>query len=93
MPITKDAPKLENQAANQPTKSRLVSGPDLLEQLFCEDCRPSIRWLRQRVAEHTIPFCRVGRLCFFDPDLVREHFAAKAAANLRPALRQRTKAA
>jgi hypothetical protein len=64
----------------------LVDGPRLLEQLFPDPvCRPSLRWLRTQVANRTIPFCRIGRLCFFSPPLVKSHFDASAMKKVRVA--------
>ena len=62
----------------------LVDGPRLLEQLFPNPvCRPSIRWLRTRVSERTIPFFRCGRLCFFSVATVRSHLHAAAMKKVR----------
>ena len=62
----------------------LVDAQRLLEQLFPNpECRPSVRWLRTQVAERTVPFCRIGRLVFFSPPLVRSHFDAAAMKKVR----------
>jgi hypothetical protein len=64
---------------NNEMQGGLVDGPRLLEQIFPNPvCRPSIRWLRARVAERTVPYVRIGRLCFFDPIIVKASFDAKA---------------
>jgi hypothetical protein len=50
----------------------LVDGPRLLEILFPRtECRPSLRWLRDRTARGEIPYIRLGRLIFFNPPRVR----------------------
>ncbi len=54
---------------------RLVSGPRLLEILWDETSRPSIRWLRDQQRRRSIPFMRVGRLIWFCPRQVMEHMA------------------
>lgn len=64
-------------------ESKLVDAPKLLEAVFAPECRPTVRWLRTQVATRSLPFCRVGRLVFFDPDQVREHLAARAARSCR----------
>jgi len=46
---------------------RYVDAPKLLELLFDEGCRPSLRWLREQQARRKIPSVKIGRLVFFDP--------------------------
>jgi len=67
----------ENEKAQLPP--RYVAAPQLLEILFDENCRPSLRWVRDQQRNRTIPFVRIGRLCFFDPQLVKATLDAKAA--------------
>jgi len=50
---------------------QLVNGPTLLESLFDEKSRPSIRWLRDQTRKKQIPFVRLGHLVFFDLEAVR----------------------
>ena len=56
---------------------RLVDAKGLLETLFADGCRPSLRWLRTQQKRRTIPSVTIGRLVFFDPD------ATRAALNTR----------
>lgn len=56
---------------NDGTPSKFVDGNTLLETVFDEPARPSIRWLRNMVKAGTIPSHPVGRRVFFDPDEVR----------------------
>jgi hypothetical protein len=58
-------------------KGKLVGAKQLLEQLFDQDARPSIRWLRQQTKAKAIPFVRIGHLIFFDVDMVRAALSAK----------------
>jgi hypothetical protein len=58
--------------------TRYVDAPKLLELLFDEDSRPSLRWLREQQKNRTIPFCKIGRKVFFDPQIVKLHFDAKS---------------
>lgn len=51
--------------------NKLLSGPELLAEIFAEDSRPSLRWLRSQQKRKAIPFVRCGRLVFFEPDKVR----------------------
>lgn len=55
---------------------QLVDASGLLKALFEEDCRPSLRWLRDQQKAGTIPCRRLGRLVFFDLDEVRAALAA-----------------
>jgi hypothetical protein len=56
-----------------------VDAPKLLEILFDEASRPSLRWIRDQQKARTLPFAKIGRRVFFDPILVKAHFDAKAA--------------
>jgi len=56
---------------------KLVDANGLLEMLFDERFRPSVRWVRDQQRAGALPFTRVGRLVFFDPDEVRATLAAK----------------
>jgi hypothetical protein len=50
----------------------LVSGERLLELVFDEASRPSVRWLHNQKKRRAIPYLKVGRLVRYDPDRVRE---------------------
>jgi hypothetical protein len=50
----------------------LVSGERLLELIFDEDSRPSVRWLHNQKKRRAIPYLKVGRLVRYDPARVRE---------------------
>jgi hypothetical protein len=66
--------------------AQYVDAVALLEILFPDTrCRPSMRWLRTRVAERTLPFVRIGRLCFFDPQMVKSYLDARAMKKVRVA--------
>jgi len=58
---------------------KLVSAEQLLELLFDEKSRPSLRWLRGQTKAKVIPHIRIGHLVFFDLEMVR---AALASRNL-----------
>lgn len=62
--------------------SHYVDAPKLLEILFDEDCRPSLRWLREQQAARKIPFVKIGRLVFFDPAAVKAAFDALASRRM-----------
>lgn len=59
--------------------SRYVDAPRLLEILFDEACRPSLRWVRDQQRNRTLPFVKIGRLVFFDPVACKAALDAKAA--------------
>ena len=52
-------------------RGKLVSAEQLLDLLFDEGCRPSMRWLRTQTKSKAIPFVRIGHLVFFDLEMVR----------------------
>jgi hypothetical protein len=58
-------------------RGRLVSGEQLLEQLFDPQCKPSLRWLRTQTKSKAIPHIRIGHLVFFDVEMVRAALAGK----------------
>ena len=62
--------------------NKLVDAKGLLEEIFEEKSRPSLRWLREQQARRAIPFVKRGRLVFFDPALVLESF--KASTTMKP---------
>lgn len=51
---------------------KLVDANGLLEALFDQQSRPSLRWVRQMQAQRKIPYIKLGRLVRFDVDDVRE---------------------
>ena len=51
---------------------QLVDAARLLEILFDERSRPSLRWLREQQRRRTIPDIKIGHLVRFNPALVRE---------------------
>lgn len=65
---------------NNAGDNQLVDAEKLLELLFPADCRPTMRWLRERTRKREIPFVKLGRLVFFNPALVREALAKQPTA-------------
>lgn len=53
----------------QPAK--LVDANGLLEALFDEASRPSLRWLRQMQAQRKIPYVKIGHLVRFNIEEVQ----------------------
>ena len=57
--------------------AKLVDAPTLLEVLWDERCRPSLRSLRTWTTNRVIPCVRVGGLVYYDPDAVRAALARR----------------
>ncbi|MBI4328199.1 MAG: hypothetical protein HY674_23465 [Chloroflexi bacterium] len=64
---------------------QLLDAKQLLETQFAEACRPSVRWLRTQTANRTIPSIRIGRLVFYEPDLVRAALESKRTVKAKSA--------
>jgi hypothetical protein len=62
-----------------PLTTQYVDAPKLLEILFDEASRPSLRWIRDHQIKRAIPFCEIGRRVFFDPVMVKAYLDVKAA--------------
>lgn len=69
------------QSPSEPTK--LVDAHGLLEALFDEKSRPSLRWVRDMQARRKIPYLKLGHLVRFDIDQVRAVFAKTASFRAR----------
>ena len=63
--------------------NRLVNGPGLLQILFDDNCRPTMRWLNSQKAAKVIPHVKIGRLVFYDPPAVRAALANGRTAKAR----------
>ena len=64
-------------ASKPVNNSKLVDANGLLETLFDKNCRPSLRWVREQQKSKSIPFAKVGRRVFFDPERVRSKLFPK----------------
>ncbi len=59
---------------------KLMNAKELLEALFSEESRPSLRWLRHQTRIKAIGSVRMGagsRLIFYDIDAIRAAMEAK----------------
>jgi hypothetical protein len=65
------------------TAAKLVNAEKLLELLWDEDSRPSLRWLRTQTKAKAIPFVRMGHLVFFYPPDVRASLERKHTIRAR----------
>jgi hypothetical protein len=63
--------------------ARYVRAPRLLELLFDEGDRPSLRTLRSWQRQRRVPFVRIGRGIYFDP------MACKAALDSTATIKAR----
>ena len=59
------------------TSLKLVDAEGLLEGLFDERSRPSVRWVRTQQKNGTIPYIRIGHLVRFDLEVVRAKLAER----------------
>ncbi len=56
---------------NTEMEPKLVDAQGLLEALFDEDSRPSLRWVRQMQGQRRIPYVKMGNLVRFNVNAVR----------------------
>ena len=82
-PINGKAMNADTSPNKQSGPEKLVAGPKLLEILFEEDSRPTLRTLRNWTASKAIPFIRLGHLIFFYPPDVRAALAKKHTINAK----------
>ena len=72
--------ELTSQTEKQsPLPTRYVDAEKLLEILFDEGSRPSLRWIRDQQKARRLPFAKIGRLVFFDPVACKAALDAKSA--------------
>ena len=62
-----------------PLATRYVDAEKLLEILFDEASRPSLRWIRDQQKARRLPFAKIGRLVFFDPVACKAALDAKSS--------------
>ena len=71
--------ELTSQTEKQnPLATRYVDAAKLLEILFDEASRPSLRWIRDQQKARRLPFAKIGRLVFFDPIACKAALDAKS---------------
>lgn len=70
------------ESMNAPSHPHLVDAAGLIAAIWEEGSRPSLRWLREQQKCRTIPFVKLGRRVWFDPEAVRsameKNFTLKA---------------
>ena len=62
---------MENSINNQ--ISKLVDIDRLIDILFEPECRPSKRFLMAQKAAGNLPFIKIGRRVFYNPEEVQQH--------------------
>jgi len=62
----------ETNPTNPTPEGTLVDAETLIKMLFKPECRPTVRWLRSRQERKEIPFVKLGRLVFFEPEQVKQ---------------------
>jgi hypothetical protein len=68
--------------------AKLVNAERLLEALFDEESKPSLRWLRQMQAQGVIPYYKLGHLVRFNISEVRDALEAERRVNTRTSTRR-----
>ena len=63
--------------------TRLVDAKGLLDALFDDDCRPSLRWVRQMQSTRRISYIKIGHLVRFDIVEVRKELSSKCKVSSR----------
>jgi hypothetical protein len=71
---------MSDVAANINSTVQLVDAEKLLEILFPAECRPTLRWLRERQKKKEIPYVKLGRLVYFNTLRVQESLAKQPTA-------------
>jgi hypothetical protein len=67
------------------SEDRLVDAKGLLEALFAEGCRPTVRWVRDLQKRKAIPYYKIGRQVRFSIPEVREAIEEKFKVKRRNA--------
>lgn len=75
------------------TTSKLLNAQQLLDALFDQHCRPSMRWLRSQTKSKSIPHVRIGHLVFFDLLMVRTALADRNTIRSRQGIARTPRAA
>jgi hypothetical protein len=68
---------------------KLVSASELLQVLWNEESRPSLRWLRYQTKARSIPFIKIGGKVFFAPRAVLASIKQKNTVQGRCSHKQR----
>ena len=62
---------------------KLANAEVMLKEVFSDECRPSLRWLRTQTKAQTIPCVRIGHLVLFDLEKVRAYVAERRLECMR----------
>lgn len=66
------------QKTNEQIPNRLVGAEALLREVWRDkESRPSLRWLRGMQAKRLVPYRKMGRRVYFDPEEVRRAIDAQ----------------
>jgi hypothetical protein len=88
-PNTKMSTKNTDDESITINPPQLVRAERLLEILFDQESRPSLRWLRQMQAQRKIPYVKLGHLVRFNVDNVRKAIEEDCTVHSRAHLRRR----
>jgi hypothetical protein len=76
----------KQEMSTKTESEKLVGAESLLKILWPnEDDRPSLRWLRDQQKTRRVPFIKMGRLVFFEPETVRAAIASRFTITARGA--------
>lgn len=89
MHTNKETPSDHLHSVKRVEPPKLVRAERLLEILFDEYSRPSLRWLRQMQAQRKIPYVKLGHLVRFDVENVRKALEEDCTVHSRAYLRRR----
>lgn len=75
---------LPNNGGTPSPAPSLVGAAELLLELFpANESRPSVRWLRRMQSRGLVPYKKIGRRVFFDPEEVRRALDRQFSVNAR----------
>lgn len=57
--------------------SKLLTNRQLLDALFPEDCKPTVRTLSRWQKKRIVPYFKIGNRVYFDLDAVRDKLSRK----------------
>lgn len=66
------------------TNAQLLSRDACIALIFAPESRPSPRTWEAWKARRMIPYTKLGRLCYYDAEAVRNALATRFSVNSRP---------
>jgi len=69
------------------TPMQLINSKELLERIFTEDSRPSLKTWQRRVRDGSVPHTKIGGRLYYDEAKVREAIMASPGKTNRPKIK------